>query len=291
MRVTGRTRVCALLGHPVAHSRSPAMHNAAFAALGLDWIYVPWAVSPEGLWAAVDALRRLENFGGANATVPHKERVMEALDALSPAAEAIGAVNTLVAREGRLTGHNTDAAAFLAALREDGRFEPAGRSVVLLGAGGAARSVAWILGQAGVRRLTIANRGLRRAELLAFFLQKGAPRCEVGALALNDPALRGVVAEAELLVNATAVGLAAGDPPPIDPRWVRPGLAVVDLIYGRSTALLRAAAGAGCRTQDGLGMLVRQGALAFELGTGTPAPLAAMRAGAEGAEDKGAEDA
>jgi shikimate dehydrogenase len=260
------------------------MHNAAFAALGLDWIYVPWAVPPDGLWAAVDALRRLENFGGANATVPHKERVMEALDAVTPAAEAIGAVNTLVARDGRLTGHNTDAAAFLGAVREEARFEPAGRSVVLLGAGGAARAVAWILGEAGVARLAVANRTLRRAELLAFFLQKGAPGCAVRALALDDPALRGAVAESDLLVNATAAGLEAGDPPPVNPAWLRPGQTVVDLIYGRPTALLRAAAGAGCRPLDGLGRQVRQGALAFELWTGAPAPLGVMRAAAQHAE-------
>jgi shikimate dehydrogenase len=260
------------------------MHNAAFAAVGLDWIYVPMAVPPAALWAALDGLRRLENFGGANATVPHKERVMEALDALTPAAEAIGAVNTLVGQDGRLTGHNTDAAAFLASLREEGRLEPAGRDVVLLGAGGAARAVAWILAEAGARRLTLANRTLRRAELLAFFLQKGAPGCQVQAIALEDPVLRGAVGEADLLVNATPVGLEAGDPPPLSPGWLRPGLVVADLIYGRPTALLRAAAAAGCRGLDGLGMLVRQGALAFELWTGRPAPLRAMWAAAAGAE-------
>ncbi|MGH7394198.1 MAG: shikimate dehydrogenase family protein, partial [Candidatus Methylomirabilales bacterium] len=138
MGITGATRLCFILGHPIAHTLSPAMHNAAFAALGLPYAYLPWAVPPTRLAAAAAAFRAMENFAGANVTVPHKEAIRGYLDALSPEAEGIGAVNTVIPRDGRLVGHNTDGAGFIASLREGGGMDPGGARVLLLGAGGGA---------------------------------------------------------------------------------------------------------------------------------------------------------
>ncbi|MFQ5881412.1 MAG: shikimate dehydrogenase family protein [Candidatus Methylomirabilales bacterium] len=140
--ITGKTKVCVLLGYPVAHSASPGMHNAAFAALGLDWVYIPWAVQPEIFPRALEALRRIENFAGANVTIPHKEVAFGAVEELSPEALDIGAVNTIVPRGGILVGHNTDGEGFLTSLRQEAREEPVATGVGRGGGGGAPRGVA-----------------------------------------------------------------------------------------------------------------------------------------------------
>lgn len=279
MRVTGKTKIYAIFGHPVEHSLSPAMHNAAFAALGLDSIYIPWKVGVEDFPTALQAARKMENFGGGNVTVPYKELAARLCDGLSPEAEALGAVNTLVAQDGRLFGHNTDGAGFLRSLQEEGGFDPRGKQALLIGAGGAAKAVAFALAWAGVAELTIANRTLERAEALAALLRGRSLRCQILALDLHNKLLTPVIASADLVVNATSIGLRPEDPSPIDCGPLSPRALAVDLIYNlRETAFLKEAGRRGLRVQNGLGMLLYQGAAAFELWTKEAAPLEAMRA-------------
>lgn len=278
MAIDGRTRLACLLGHPVSHSLSPAMHQAAFAAAGLNAAYLPWAVAPADLADALRGLRSLENWLGANCTVPHKEAVLAHLDRLTPEAEALGAVNTLWREGGRLWGDNTDGQGFLAALAEAWPARSPDQAVVILGAGGAARAVAVSLARAGAARLTLLNRTPERARELAALIAACAPGCRVAVQPLSPAWRPAEAAGAGLLVNTTAVGLRAEDPPLFDYAALAGPLAVCDLIYNPpETPLLAAARRRGCPALGGLGMLLHQGALAFTRWTGLPAPLAAMR--------------
>jgi shikimate dehydrogenase len=266
-----------IFGDPVEHSLSPVMQNAALQAAGIDGLYIPWRVRAPGLSAALDSLRWMENFGGANVTLPHKEQAASLVDELSPEAASVGAVNTIVSRDGRLLGANTDGRGFLRSLQEEGGFVPRGRRAAILGAGGAARAVAWSLVEAGIAELLILNRTSERAELLADLVSRRMGVSALG-LGLGDRRTRAQLATCALLVNATPVGLHPTDPPPIEPELLRPWLLVHDLIYRpRETALLREAKRLGCQVLGGLGMLLYQGALAFELWTGRKPPEQAMR--------------
>ncbi|MFO7166873.1 MAG: shikimate dehydrogenase [Chloroflexota bacterium] len=265
-----------VIGDPVAHSRSPAMHNAAFAHLGIAARYERWHTPAAELPARVAALRGAE-YLGANVTLPHKIAVIELLDRLSPLAEQIGAVNTIVREEsGALAGYNTDAPAVVGTLRGAG-FEPSGASVVILGASGAARAAVFALAEAGAAQITLVNRTLERAEQLAADVLAATDNeaLRLHALQLDDPDLAEALAEAGLLVNATSLGW-HGDETPLPADLIPPGALVFDMVY-RQTRLLRDAAARGARTLDGLDMLVRQAGLAFELWTGREAPLDVMR--------------
>ncbi len=291
-----------VIGDPVAHSRSPAMHNAAFAHLGIAAVYERWPTPAAELPARIASLREASILG-ANVTLPHKTAVMPLLDVLEEEAARIGAVNTIYKQaDGRLAGANSDAPALLSALREEGRFEPAGQSVVLLGSSGAARAAAYALVGAGIRQLVVANRTLERAEeLLADMLaaqeepdstdieQRNGYQVPLAArphdaesdlhlvaLTLDDPDLTGYLRESRLLINATSLGWHANETPLPNPP-VGPGTLVYDMVY-QPTRLLQEAAARGAQTLDGLGMLVRQGALAFARWTGREAPLDVMRA-------------
>jgi shikimate dehydrogenase len=278
MAIDGRTRLAFLLGYPVAHSLSPAMHQAAFAAAGLNAAYLPWAVAPDRLAAAVGGLRSLENLLGANVTVPHKEAAAGLADALTAEAEAIGAANTLWREGGRLLGDNTDGAGFLAALAEAWPERDPTQPAVLLGAGGAARAVAASLLRAGARELVLVNRTAARARELGDLLAARFPACRVRVEPLTPAWRPRETSPVPLLVNTSAVGLHPDDPPLFDYDALAPGLDVCDLIYAPpATPLLQAAAARGCRTLNGLGMLLHQGALAFTRWTGQPAPREAMR--------------
>lgn len=278
MRIDGHTKLAFVLGHPVSHSLSPLLHQAAFAAAGLNAVYLPWAVPPERLAAAIQGLRAMENLLGANVTIPHKEAILPLLDDLTPEAEAVGAVNTVVPRDGRLVGDNTDGAGFLAALREELGCDPQGLSAAILGAGGAARAVAMSLARAGARRLVLVNRSLGRANRLATLVAAHYPDCQVTAQPLHLGWKVSEVPEIRLVVNTTSVGLQPSDPPLFDYASLSEAIAVCDLIYNPAeTPLLRAARAQGCRSGNGLPMLVRQGALTFERWTGRPAPVRAMR--------------
>jgi shikimate dehydrogenase len=263
-----------VLGFPVAHSRSPDMHNAAFEALGLEWRYVKLPVPPALFAETVGALPG-SGFRGANVTIPHKRAALELAEERTPSAQAIGAANTLTFLDGGgIEAHNTDAPGFIAALGEDAR----GLRALVLGAGGAARAVAWALGEAGAAEVAVWNRTPERAEALAKEL--GVKHTRHPAPDTRHPAAP------DLLVNATSVGL---EPRLDEAETLRalqldqfdPPQIVVDLVYREApTPLLEWAARGGSRTVDGLEVLVRQGALSFERWTGAQAPLDVMRAAA-----------
>ncbi|PWK16026.1 shikimate dehydrogenase [Tumebacillus permanentifrigoris] len=269
--VSSSTRLTGLFGHPVAHSKSPQMHNAAFAHLGLDYVYLAFDIPPEAIEQGVQSIRAL-NLRGVNVTIPHKVAVLPFLDELSDAARRIGAVNTIVHEQGRLIGHNTDGIGYLAALREETGFTPAGQSVLLLGAGGAARAVATQLALDGAAQITIAARAVAKAAELLAPLES--------LTAADAVSLSGVVpAEYDLVVNTTPIGMHPQvDELPIDPNLLRAGQWVSDLIYNpRQTRFLQEAAARGCLVSGGLGMFIHQGAEAFRLWTGHPAPTDVMR--------------
>jgi len=271
--VTGRT-LCGVLGHPVAHSRSPAMQNAAFDAVGLDWLYVPLPVAPDRFREVVRALPA-SGYRGANVTIPHKLAALEVADSASEAATGIGAANTLTFADGHVEAENTDAAGLQRALERP----MTGLRTLVLGAGGAGRAAAWALREGGAAEVAIWNRTPERAAALAR---------DLGL----DHAERPDRAAVDLLVNATSVGL--------DPRLgaddalrglgladADPPAVVVDLVYrsdGAETPVAGWARGGGAHVVDGIEVLVRQGALSFELWTGRPAPLEAMRAAARSAQ-------
>ena len=278
LSLNGETRVAGVIGWPVRHSLSPPMHNAAFAALGLNWVYVPFAVEPEQVGCAMEAIRALD-LAGLNVTIPHKLAVLPHLDEISDTARVLGAANTIVNVEGRLEGHNTDGAGFLRSLREIGG-DVAGRQVALIGAGGSARAVALAVCQAGATRLSIINRTVEKAEALVEMLAAALPDVNAHAVALEGPQAEEAVREAGVLIDSTAVGMYPHHEvePVVPARWLHGEQTVCDLTYNpRRTVLLKAAEAAGARTLDGTGMLVHQGALAFEYWTGQPAPVEAMR--------------
>lgn len=260
--------VC-IIGDPVAHSLSPAMHDAAFAHEGLDLRYIAFRVPSGGLEAAVRGLRGL-GFVGANITAPHKEAALGLMDRLAPSAQDAGAVNTVVNEAGTLVGHDTDGAGAVAALEEVGPLS--GRRVAVLGAGGAARAICRALAPR-CGPLLVVNRTAARGEALASFL---GGRAE--AIPLADPSAPARVRACDVLVNATSAGMGT-DRSPLPPRALGPGMTVLDTVYRPvQTRLLRDAEAAGARTVPGTRMLLHQGAAAFELWTGRPAPLAVMEA-------------
>ena len=273
--ISGTTKICALIGDPVEHTMSPAMHNAAFQKLGLDYLYIPFRVRPEELPQAVAGLKAL-NVAGFNVTIPHKVAVLPLLDGLDPLAEKIGAVNTVVNNDGELRGYNTDAEGFLRALLERG-INPQDRNVVVLGAGGAARAIAYILAEKGAR-LTILNRQqeLDWAESIARLILDELHR-EVKVFELGD--IANVLPGVNLLVNATSVGMSPVDnASPVPAGLLDKVPAVFDVVYNPlKTKLLKEAAAAGAQTIGGVDMLAWQGALAFEKWTGKTAPLDLMR--------------
>jgi shikimate dehydrogenase len=276
MNITGKTQICALIGDPVEHSMSPAMHNAAYEKLGLGYVYVPFHVKPEGLARAVAGLRAL-NVRGFNVTIPHKVSVIPLLDGLDPLAEKIGAVNTVVNENGELRGHNTDAEGFLRALLASG-IKPRGKSSVVVGAGGASRAISYILAEKGAR-VTIVNRRqeLDWAENIAQSIKEDLGK-EVKVYELGQ--LASALENIDLLVNATSVGMSpAGDISPVPAKLLVTIPAVFDIVYNPlETRLLREAKAAGAKTISGVDMLAWQGALAFEQWTGQKAPLELMRA-------------
>ncbi|MFO7629498.1 MAG: shikimate dehydrogenase [Prochlorococcaceae cyanobacterium] len=283
LSISGATALVAVLGDPVRHSLSPAMHNAALAALGLDWVYLALPTPAEQLAGVLTALEAID-CRGLNVTLPHKQAAAELAAACSPLAERLGAVNTLVRRaEGGWLGSNTDVAGFLAPLTSQGR-PWQGQQAVLLGCGGSARAVVAGLAELGLTRISVAA---RRPEPLAAFLEHCSPWApQLQALAWE--ALPAALAQADLLVNTTPVGMASAADPSAQQACplgaealaaLKPGSTVYDLIYTpRPTTLLRLASERQCQTLDGLEMLVQQGAAALRLWSGIEdLPIAAMR--------------
>lgn len=275
-RLNGRTRVTGIIGWPVEHSLSPALHNAAYAALGLDYVYVPFAVPPDALAAAMAGVRAL-GVAGLNVTIPHKVAVAAHLDALSHEAKLAGAVNTIVRLpDGSLLGHNTDGAGFLAALAAEAAFAPAGKRVVILGAGGAARAVVQRLGAEGARSLLVVNRDPVRSRELCEHLGPHLSETTVGAAGREDASLPDAFAQADLLVNCTSVGMHDDHfVPPLPLASLPPHAVVADVVYrpAGETPLIRSARALGLCAHGGLGMLVHQAALAEAAWTGVLPPV------------------
>jgi shikimate dehydrogenase len=277
MNITGGTEIAGVIGDPISHTRSPAMHNAAFAAVGLDWVYLPFHVTAQNLKGAVEGFRAT-GVRGINATVPHKPALLELVDYMSEEASFIGAINTLIFEpDGRVRGDNTDARGFLAAMRDHQVVVPRGQKVVVLGAGGAARAVVAALGGAGVSEIMIVNRTESRAHDLA-----ARARDRMGVAARGCPlaseSLRAALSGAAMLVNTTSGGMHGSTPLTVDPDLLRPPLVVYDIVYSPpETELLKAASANGCDVLNGLSMLVHQAAIAFECWTGVPAPVDVMR--------------
>ncbi len=273
--VKGTTKLVGVMGNPVAHSLSPAMHNAAFNKLGLDWVYVPLLVEPDKVGAAVKGLSPL-TFKGANVTVPLKEKVIPFLDRLSPAACCIGAVNTITVKEnGELIGSNTDWLGFLKHLEEIG-FEAKGAKALILGSGGSSRAVVYALSTLGVE-IRIAARNLRKAQAMADELSHNIMEARISIISTDS---LGDVDGVDLLVNTTPVGMS---PLPELCPWPD-GLPlpscelIYDLIYNpKVTRLMIKADTQNIKAENGLGMLVHQAALSFELWTGVMPPIEAMR--------------
>ncbi len=273
--IDATTRVAAVIGDPIGHSLSPRIHNAAFAAARLDWVYVAFPVQEGDGGAAVRAMRSL-GLGGLSVTMPHKAAVIAELDAVEDDAAALGAVNCIYREGARLVGANTDGVGFVEGLRADHGMDPTGQRCVVLGAGGAARAVVLALARSGAASVGVVNRTRSTADAAATLA--GAVGAVVG---------EGAVAQADLVVNATPLGMerkgAAEGELPCDPELLRPGQVVVDLIYHPPrTRLLDEAEARGASTSNGLSMLVHQAGAAFERWTGTPAPLDAMRAAVVG---------
>jgi shikimate dehydrogenase len=289
--INAATRLCAVYGFPIRHSASPAMHNAAFARLGLNWRYLAFEVHPDNLRAAIAGAKAMQ-FSGLNLTVPHKLLAMQIVDELDESSKTWGAVNTVrfeardaagkwqplhhftesISGEIRTQGFNTDSDGIARSLREDLGLKLAGLKVLLVGTGGAGQVAALRLAMEGVAELFVTDYVIAKAEAVAAEIRKRYPRVKV---TVGFPK-----GEMDLLLNATPIGLKAGDPSPVDEKQfpLRQARAVYDMIYKPAeTKLLATAKAAGCRTANGLGMLLHQGAAAFEIWTGQTAPIDVMR--------------
>ena len=279
--ITGRTRLGCLLGTPVTHSLSPMMYNESFRLLGMDRVYLCFDTEHADLGAIVRSLRQIDVFG-FNLTMPDKERILPFLDEIDPAAQMIGAVNTVKNEDGALIGYNTDGIGYMRSVREAG-CAPSSCEMTLLGAGGAAASIAVHAALDGIPALHIVNRrgrswekALRLAETIN---QKTGCHADVTDMA-DAEAVHSCIAKSRLLTNATSIGMAPNeDATPIaDPSWLHPELLVSDIIYNpRRTRLLREAEAQGCRCLNGLSMLLYQGTAAFHIWTGQDMPVEEVR--------------
>ncbi|MFQ6042712.1 MAG: shikimate dehydrogenase [Candidatus Poribacteria bacterium] len=275
-QITGKTKIVGVIGDPIEHSCSPQMHNAAFEQLSMDYVYVAFHVKAEDLKSAIDGFKAL-NIVGINVTIPHKQDVIPLIDELSREAELIGAVNTLVFKEGRIEGHNTDARGFIAAMKEAGVDVLRGKSVVVLGAGGAARAIVVSLALQDVKRISIANRTASKARQLAADISQKTG-IEIHGMGLDDKSLPEAIAASSLLVNTASSSMNLEHPLLINEDWLHRQLGVYDIIYNPpETRLMKVAREKGLKTIGGIGMLVHQGAIAFELWTGQYPPVDTMR--------------
>jgi len=277
VNINAHTQFCGVIGNPVEHSLSPAIHNGAFQQLGLNFVYLAWRV--ESIGDAIRGLRALGNFRGASVTIPHKVGVMPFLDNVEPVAGHIGAVNTIVSDKGALAGYNTDTTGALRALREGGA-PLKDESVIVLGSGGAARAIAFALaGQTGVKRIYLLGIEERERAALAREL-KDKTAVDISDAVLEEAVLRRVLPEARVLIHCTPVGMS----PKIGSSCVPSGLlhrnlTVMDIVYNpRNTQLLTDAAAAGCRTIAGLEMFLYHAAAQFDFWTARPAPIEVIRA-------------
>jgi len=272
--ISGKTSIYGIFGHPVEHTFSPGMHNAAFASMGLDGCYVPFSVSPGSLGKAVKAIIPL-GLRGLNITVPHKVNVIRYLHELTDDARLIGAVNTIEVRDGKLIGHNTDGKGFLRSLREETAFRPKGKTFLMVGSGGAARAVCFNLALAGAGKILLHDIDRAKAEKLGRDVRSATV---TRVTVLDVSGLRSYAPTADCIINATPLGLKEGDPLPLPRDLIGRGQLVCDLVYNPAdTLLLRTARSRGAKTLRGIGMLLYQGVIAFEIWTKKNAPVSIMK--------------
>lgn len=272
MMITGKTKIVGLFGYPVEHTLSPYMHNAAFESLRLDYCYLPFRVRPEDLKTAVNAIKAL-NMRGMNITIPHKEAIIPLLDELDKEADLIGAVNTVLHEDGRLIGYNTDGKGFIRSLKEEGGIIPKGNRILIIGAGGAARAIAFSLAIEGAEKIFINDIITQKAkELSSAIIAKTSSE----AIYIKD--LKEGIEKVNVIINATPLGMKKEDPLPISPELLSQRLFVYDIVYNPpETSLLREARSKGAKALGGLGMLLYQGALSFKIWTGQEPPMDVMK--------------
>lgn len=275
------TVLTGLLGYPVGHTISPVIHTSAYSESQLDWTYLAFSVKPEDLEEAFIGFQALGGRG-LNITIPHKQKVMRLLDEVSEEARLIGAVNTVLFRDGRSLGYNTDGPGFVRALREEKDFLLDGMRVCLIGAGGAGRAVAVQSALSGIARIDIADLDSNRAEELSDWINQEIRAGLSGVFRVGSREGDEIIAAADLVVDATPLGLKPNDPISFDPVLLNHGALVMDLVYNPpETELLAAARDLGIDTLNGLGMLIHQAALAWEIWTGEPAPIEVMKEAAQ----------
>ncbi len=267
MGVSGKTKITGIFGHPIEHTLSPLMHNAAFEDCGLDMYYLAFEVLPADLPDAVKAIKAL-NMLGVNITVPHKVNVMPQLDEINTEAKFIGAVNTVVNKNGQLTGHNTDGLGFMSSLAES-KISTAGKTILIVGAGGASRAISYYLSQVKDSKLLLYDIDRPKAEKLVN---------DLGKIRKNVSLISDIknIGKPDIIINATPLGLHVDDPLPLNPEHIKSEMVIYDLVY-KNTNFLQEAEKRGAKTLDGSGMLLWQGVLAFELWTGIKPPVDVMR--------------
>ncbi|WP_054028194.1 shikimate dehydrogenase [Bacillus sp. FJAT-28004] len=272
-QIDSNTLLFGVIGNPIRHSKSPIMMNRAFRETGINGVYTAFHVTSDRIRDFAAGVRAM-GIRGVNVTIPHKLDIMSVLDEIDASAQAIGAVNTIVNDAGRLIGYNTDGIGYVRSLKEEAERELAGKRIVVLGAGGAARGIIYALANENPARITIANRSVDRAKELADSLQN-----KVDIEAISNEELQTACQQADIVINTTSVGMfPQTEETPIDASWLKPGAVASDLIYNPlKTKFLQQAEQRGCRIHGGLGMFIYQGAYAFEYWTGQPAPAAAMR--------------
>ncbi len=275
MTVSGKTRVCGVIGDPIEHTLSPIMHNAAFQALGMDYVFCAFKVKPAGVEDAVNGMHAL-NIRGLNVTMPHKSTVIKHLDRVDLSAQIINSVNTILNKENLLFGFNTDGVGAVKALKENG-VELKGRKVLLLGAGGAARAIAYAMAKEA-DELAVLNRTVKQAQALAKLLEKACSK-KIAAGSLSPGDMQSNLQDSDILINATSVGMKPkADESPVSPKLLRRDLSVMDIVYNPlETKLAKDAKAAGAKVVSGVEMLIYQGAASFEIWTGKSAPVEVMR--------------
>ncbi len=276
--IDGKTKIFGIIGYPVKHTFSPHIHNFAFKALKINSIYVPFEVAPKELEYALHGLIAL-GVCGVNVTIPHKEAIIPLLDEISPQAKGIGAVNVVLFKDGRATGHNTDGEGFLVSLKKEVKVGPNNKSILILGAGGAARALVYVLAREGAKSISFVDVVGHRAKELSLKANKDFPRCETKSIPYLSSRIDEEVLNADILINATPIGMKVDDPCIVSPNALHKDLVLCDLIYNPlETKLLKEARKRGLKATNGIGMLLHQGALSFELFTKKEAPISVMRA-------------
>lgn len=278
MKIKATTKIYGIFGHPVGHSLSPLMHNAAFEELKLNCVYVAFDINPKDIKTATESIKTM-GISGVNVTIPHKETILRHLDSISPEARLTGAVNTVKNDGGKLYGFNTDVEGFLKAIKWDLGLHPEGLRVILLGAGGASRAVITALCMNQVSEIFVLNRTLAKAEKLATEFKNHFKKITITPIYLEDKnSVKKYLKVSDLVINATSSGMGGVNHFELPLENLRNGSMIYDLVYKpRETALVKSARELGHKTSDGLSMLIYQGAESFEIWTGKKAPIEVMR--------------